>query len=143
LKSWKWWNKAVITALWRKSVPLPIPNQFDRQRSGERRCLQSREYFQKFHARLVAKQFDESYEAAHARLILDCAHALFRRNAMRRAGSLQLLPEASQIAADKSFVETVLKLCDGLEATLKSYQNTTDTKRRKLYELWRVSAGAP
>ena len=96
-----------------------------------------------FHAKLVAKRLGESYEAAHAGLVLDCARAVATRDELQRMGKLQWLPEASQLAADNLFAETVLKLCDGLEATLKSYQNATDAKRRRVYELWEVSGRAP
>jgi len=92
-----------------------------------------------FHTRLVAKRLGESYEAAHAKLILDCAQAVATRNELLRAGKLKLLPEPSQAAADRLFFETVFKLCSGLEATLQSYQNSTDTRQRKMFELWQAS----
>jgi hypothetical protein len=70
---------------------------------------------------------------------LSCAQAVANRDNLRRAGKLELLPEPSQAAADKLFVETVFKLCDGLEAKMQSYQNATDLKRRKVFELWQAS----
>ena len=87
----------------------------------------------------IVVALDESYEAAHARLVLDCAEAAATRNSLLREGKLPLLPEASQVAANQLFVETVLKLCSGLEATLNSYQATTDAKRRKTFELWQAT----
>lgn len=96
-----------------------------------------------FRAELVAERLGESYEAAHAKLILDCAEAVAKRDNLRRAGKLQLLPEPSQAAADKLFDETVFKLCDGLEAKLQSYQNATEARQRRVLELWQASGKAP
>jgi hypothetical protein len=92
-----------------------------------------------FQGRLFKERLDESYEASHAGLVLGCAQAVANRDNLRRAGKLELLPEPSQAAADKLFVETVFKLCDGLEAKMQSYQNATDLKRRKVFELWQAS----
>lgn len=92
-----------------------------------------------FHRRLTVSRLGESYEAAHAKLILDCAQVATERRGLRQAGILHVLPEASQAAADKLYDETVAKLCAGLEATVKSYQDTTDKARRKVLELWSAS----
>jgi len=96
-----------------------------------------------FHSRLLDRGLDQTYEAAHAQLVLDCAKSVAKRDEMKRTGKLRLLPEASQAAADKLFVETVLKLCSGLEATVQSYQNTTDATRRKVFALWQASEKKP
>ena len=92
-----------------------------------------------FQSRMLDKGLGQTYETAHAQLVLDCAKSVAKRDDMKRAGQLQPLSEASQIAADKLFVETVFKLCDGLEARLESYRNATEAKQRKMFELWRGS----
>ncbi len=92
-----------------------------------------------FQGKLFKERLEETYEAAHAGLILDCARAVADRDELRRAGKLTLLPEPSQAAADRLFDETVFRLCDGLEAKLESYRNSAVAKQRKMFELWRAS----
>ena len=92
-----------------------------------------------FRSRLLAARLGESYEAAHARLILDCATAVTTRRELAESGKLHRLPEASQAAADKLYTDTVVKLCDGLGARLNSYANTTDAKCRKAFQIWLAS----
>ncbi len=92
-----------------------------------------------FQSRMLDKGFGQTFEAAHAQLVLDCARSVAKRDDLKRAGQLQPLPAASQIAADKLFVETVFRLCDGLEAKLETYRDAPEANRRKMYELWRAS----
>lgn len=90
----------------------------------------------KLYRRLQSRGSGETYEAAHVRLILDSAQAVAARDELRRSGKLQLFPPASQAAADKLFVETVLKLCDGLEAKLASYEHAAGDQQRHLWRTW-------
>lgn len=94
------------------------------------------ERIQQFHRQLVAAHIGESYEAAHARLILDCADTLTARRQMLQTGKIKRLPDGSQTAADKSYEDTVNKLCDGLESVLKSYEHATDTGRKRVFQFW-------
>jgi hypothetical protein len=91
---------------------------------------------QAFHARLVAAGLGESYEAAHARLILEAVRAAHERQSLLAAGKLPPLPEVSRAAADKSYVDTANKLCDGLAALIKSYEKSADERARKIFDLW-------
>jgi hypothetical protein len=52
------------------------------------------------------------------------------------AGKLPPLPEASQAAADKSYVKAETKLCDGLDALMKSYEKSSDERARRIAEIW-------
>ncbi len=92
-----------------------------------------------FHARLVAARLGTSYEAAHAKLALDCARALGERETLRRANRLPPLPAASQAAADAAFAETVRRLCAGLEAKLESSRAATNPRSRRILDAWRAS----
>jgi hypothetical protein len=92
-----------------------------------------------FHRRLGAAHLGEGYEATHAKLVLDCGRVAAERAALRKAGKLRALPGPSQAVADKSYDETVARLCDGLELTLKSYSTTTNVMRQKVYSLWAAS----
>ena len=89
-----------------------------------------------FSARLVAAGFGESYEAAHAQLILEAVRVAHERQVLLTAGKLPPLPEVSQAAADKSYLDTASKLFDGLEALMKSYEKSSDQRARKISELW-------
>lgn len=89
-----------------------------------------------FLARLAAAGFGESYEAAHAQLILEAVLAVHERQGLLMAGKLSPLPEVSQAAADKSYMETATKLCDVLEALMKSYEKSSDERARKIADLW-------
>jgi hypothetical protein len=96
-----------------------------------------------FHRRLVAARLGESYEAAHAKLVLDCAQAQITRRELASAGKLPRLPEASEAAANQCYADTVTKLYAGLEATLAAYRTTEDAAKTKMLKLWEASAGAP
>ncbi|HNQ90100.1 MAG TPA: hypothetical protein PKM73_15900 [Verrucomicrobiota bacterium] len=93
---------------------------------------------QKFHRRLTEQGLVDSYEAAHARLALDClavAHARFRRLEL---GTLPRLPNpASQQAADELYIDTVSKLAKGLNTLLESYAASANPQRQRLGQVWK------
>jgi hypothetical protein len=89
-----------------------------------------------FHARLVAAGFGESYEAAHAQLILDAVRTVHQRRSLLAAGRLAPLPEPSRVAADKSYEDTAARLLDGLATVMKSYQNSSDARARKILQFY-------
>ncbi|MEK7683790.1 MAG: hypothetical protein AAB466_00040 [Verrucomicrobiota bacterium] len=85
----------------------------------------------------------ESYEAAHARLALDCIATVYERRRLLAEGKLKVLPPPSQVAADKSYVETAIKLSDGLEAALASDQDSDPSRFRKIQKLWQAALARP
>jgi hypothetical protein len=89
-----------------------------------------------FHRRLAAARLGGTYEATHAQLILDCAEVAAVRQARLKEGKIPRLPEASQVAADQSYVDTVSKVCAGLESVLKGYERSSDSTCKKIYQLW-------
>ena len=89
-----------------------------------------------FAARLEAAGLGKSYEAAHARLILDALNAAHHRQSLLAAGKLPPLPEASAAAADKSYQETVQRLLDGLDGLMKSYEKSSGDRARKIADFW-------
>ncbi|MCP5520742.1 MAG: hypothetical protein H7A46_04270 [Verrucomicrobiales bacterium] len=93
-----------------------------------------------FSRRMVAAGLGDTYEAAHARLILDCARAWDQRQAMQQDGQLKPLPETSQAAADQLYTQTLTRLSEGLEAWMTSHGDSADPKRRRIAEFWRASA---
>jgi hypothetical protein len=104
----------------------------DRPVNSEKRIERVRQ----FHQRLVAAGLGDTYEAAHAQLVLDCAEVAATRRELLRSDKIRRLPEPSQSAADKSYDETVTKLCDGLASVLKPYEHSTNATHRSILELW-------
>lgn len=89
-----------------------------------------------FYLRLVKAGLGEAYETAHARLAVEFAAAFGERLRLLTEGKLQRLPEASQTAADKSYRDTTVKLCDGLEKLLQEYAHSNDPHKQQVFQLW-------
>ena len=85
---------------------------------------------------MTAAGFGDDYEAAHARLAVDCVSAVGARAAMLTDGKIERLPEASQAAADQSYVDTAVRLCEGIEGVLAAYAESTDARKRRIGGLW-------
>jgi hypothetical protein len=90
----------------------------------------------RFHQAMVAAGLKDTYEAAHARLALNCLWAAYERAELLSAGKLTALPPQSETAADKLFLSTPMKLCDGLEKLLNAWQGSSDSRKRQVYGLW-------
>jgi hypothetical protein len=88
--------------------------------------------------RLEQAGLAHTYEAAHAQLVLRQWLTVLRRAELQGAGKLPRLPEPSQAAADKSYMDTLAKLCDGLERILDGYGDSRLNEKRRLYEIWRA-----
>ena len=89
-----------------------------------------------FHERLVQAGLGETYEAAHARLALECFAVIPERLRLESGGKIPPLPPQSQIAADRSYLTTVERLCDGLERAISGYKDSPDAGKRRILELW-------
>jgi hypothetical protein len=89
-----------------------------------------------FLQQMVAAGLSETYETAHAQLILETLRARDERRDLLRAGKLARLEEPSQAAADKSYQDTVDKLLNGFATLMKSYENSPDPRRRKVFQLY-------
>jgi hypothetical protein len=89
-----------------------------------------------FERRLTAAGLGASYEAEHARLAADCVATARQRRELIKNGKIKPLPQATEAAADRCYVESATKLCDGFEAVLMNYENAGDPQKRQAYELW-------
>ncbi len=89
-----------------------------------------------FHLQLVKAGLGEAYETAHTRLAIEFAAVLGERLRLLTEGKLQRLPEPSQTAADKSYIDTTVKLCDGLEKLLQEYAHSNDPHKQRVFQLW-------
>jgi hypothetical protein len=92
-----------------------------------------------FNKAMVTAGFKDTYEAAHARLAVDCLLAAHVRSQMLAADKLTPLPPRSEAAADKLYLSTAMKLCDGLEKLLNGWQGSSDARKRQIYGLWTMS----
>jgi hypothetical protein len=68
--------------------------------------------------------------------MLEAVLAVHERQGLLIAGKLSPLPEVSQAAADKSYVDTAARLHDGLAVSMKSYEKSSDERARKIWDLW-------
>ena len=110
------------------------------KRTGEEVALQAllgrAARLRRFNQAMVAAGLKDTYESAHARLAVNCLLAAHQRSAMLAAGKLAALPSRSQAAADKLYLSTATKLCDGLEKHLNAWQNSSDARKKQIYDLW-------
>jgi len=90
----------------------------------------------RFLSKLAAAGQTGGYEAAHARLIIRFFAVCRERLELQAAGRLTRLPEASQAAADRSYMATAAKLCQGLEKVLGTYGGTADPSKKKMSAWW-------
>jgi len=97
------------------------------------------ERVREFHRRLAGTRLGDTYEAAHAQIVLDCARAAIVRQEWLKAGKIRRLPEVSQTAADHCYVDTVSKVCAGLESVLQGNEKSSDSTKKELYQHWLLS----
>ncbi len=129
-----------------KPAPQQTPGpRMDAQKEAgapEFAALRERERrLQEFHRRLVAGGLGETCEAAHAQLACRNIETAWLRHDLIQQGVIKPLPEPSEAAADKCYLETANKLCDGLEAVLKASENSKEKAHRQIYEAWQGSRG--
>ncbi|HPD30947.1 MAG TPA: hypothetical protein PLL20_13195 [Phycisphaerae bacterium] len=98
---------------------------------------------QSFHDRVLREQVPADYEAAHARLAAECAAVILERRKLKEAGKLAPLPDKSQAAAEKSYLDTATRLLEGLEKTLASYEKSQEALKQRIEQVWRETKAAP
>ena len=70
---------------------------------------------EKLYQELVSQGKADSYAAAHARLILEYIETIKQRRQLSEKGRLVPLPPKAQSAADRSYVDALIRLVQGLE----------------------------
>ncbi|MCL4178691.1 MAG: hypothetical protein KJ072_13240 [Verrucomicrobia bacterium] len=82
-----------------------------------------------------------TYPAAHARLALDALAAAHHRFTLLADDKLQPLANpVSRAAADRLYLDTARKLCDGLAQMLTTYGTATDPDKLRMARLWQHCA---
>ena len=95
----------------------------------------------RFYRLLFQHGLGDTYEAAHARLAIDCLAVTHTRLSMLAQGKLPPLEQpVSQAAADQSYLDTTRKLTDGLMKVLASYAPSGNPRKQLLARLWEQSA---
>jgi len=89
-----------------------------------------------FVKRLNEHDLGDSYEAKHARLIIDYVSAIRLRHEQLKNGEIAPLVPASQEAANQLYFSTTAKLIQGLKKTIQGYQNTTDPHQKTVFGIW-------
>lgn len=104
--------------------------------------LATDQHLRQFHALLEKNRLGETYEAAHARLAIQCLATAHTRLHLLSQGQLKPLPSAaSQFAADQLYLDTARKLADGLAALLATYEKSPEPRKQLMARLWRETAG--
>jgi hypothetical protein len=99
--------------------------------------LAQAKHLQAFYRNLTEHGLGDSYEAAHARLALDCISATHTRFTLLEGGKLKPLANSvSQSAADESYLATARKLAQGLAKQLASYRGSSEAQKKLMAELW-------
>jgi hypothetical protein len=86
-----------------------------------------------FYTRLRALGLQDSYEARHAKLIVDFVQAINDRAALLAQGQLLLLPDDSQNAANQSYIDAVNRLAQGLAVVIASYEGSQDPHKLSVF----------
>ncbi len=94
-----------------------------------------------FYQAMVRAGNADTYEAAHARLAMQCIVAAHERFKGLADGTLPRLPVRSAAAADRLYLSATAKLCDGLAKVLDGYANASDARQRQCHALWRATDG--
>jgi hypothetical protein len=69
-------------------------------------------------------------------LVIEYQSVTCKRFKMFSEGELKPLSGQSQFAADKSYLDTTSKLCEGLKRTVDSYKESKDARKKRVYTIW-------
>ena len=83
----------------------------------------------------------DSYEAAHARMVVECLATAHARLGLLAKGQLKPLADpASQAAANDLYLDATRKLAAGLSRVLAAYEQSTDPRKLQLAGIWKETA---
>lgn len=94
--------------------------------------------FARLYRQLEQANLGTSCEAAHTQLVLRQWLTIVRRLELQRAGNLPRLPERSQAAADGSYLDTLVRLCEGLQKVLDGDARSDIAQKRRINEVWQA-----
>jgi len=121
-----------------------LPQSTDGLQADLALLLPAAQRLDRFQQLLADRGLAHTYEAAHARLALDCFATAQSRRLLLDQGKLSRLPNpASQSAADQLYIDTTRKLIDGLTRVLSTYEPSSDPHRARLSLLWKDTTIEP
>lgn len=122
----------------------PVATRAGKGRSGvDVAALVARvERVRRFMDALDREGLGDTYEAAHARLVVRSLTVATQRAADLAEGRLARLPARSQAAADRSYLDTTARLQEGLSRNLEADQATADPRRQRVRALWMEVKGS-
>jgi len=96
---------------------------------------------ERFHQAMLAAGLKATYEAAHARLAVRCLATTHQRGELLAAGKLDRppVPERSLLAVNALYLNTVARLCEGLEKALNGYASAKDAPKQQIYRIWKTT----
>jgi len=94
--------------------------------------------FARLYRQLEQANLGTSCEAAHTQLVLRQWLTIVRWLELQRAGNLPRLPERSQAAADGSYLDTLVRLCEGLQKVLDGDARSDIAQKRRINEVWQA-----
>jgi hypothetical protein len=98
--------------------------------------IRSEARWRAFLEEMTASGLDGTYEAAHARLVLEAVDACRERTGLLARGAIAALPEASARAADQAYADAALKLGRGLDAVLEGYKGSPEAQKASVYAIY-------
>ncbi len=137
------WTHVAATVARDGRLALYLGGKLAAQRDGTpladvRSLLASGEQARRFLQRVAKAGRTDSYEAAHARLIVDSLVTAHTRLTLLSQGRLKPLESAvSQAAADQLYLDTARKLAEGFASLMAGYERSTQPDRQQLGRWWR------
>jgi hypothetical protein len=119
--------------------PCPMPRLRrvdDPTRTAKDPLIASETKILDFCKRMDLAGFHDRYERSHAALCRDAIDVVFEHQTKLASGEIKRLPETSQKAADKSYVDAANRLFDGLDDLMRSYKKSADPIRKQIAALW-------
>jgi hypothetical protein len=89
-----------------------------------------------FYKDLCNEGLKESYEATHAKLVVEAYRSIFERRKLLSDSKIQILPPESSTAADRLYYETAEKHCRSIENLIRSYKKSKSLYYKKIYEIY-------
>ncbi|MDB6058208.1 MAG: hypothetical protein JWO95_2052 [Verrucomicrobiales bacterium] len=122
------------------SDPCPLPtirHDIDPSRTSGNPLIARETRVLDFCTRMDLAGFHNNYERTHAALVRDTIDVVFERQTKIASGEIKKLSaEASQKAADKSYIDAANRLYDGLDNLLRTYKSSAEPTKKKIAALW-------
>lgn len=118
--------------------PLPsLRHNTDRSWTGSDPLMTRETKILEFCKRMDEAGFQNTYERTHAALVRDAIDVVYERQTKIAKGEIKKLSsDASQKAADQSYINAANRLFDGLDTLMRSYKKSEDSRRKQIASLW-------